>query len=236
LVHALGAPITLASGATVTVADPASAANRQLIVTSDITFAGTTGNWAGEFDLGVNDLDLPAGSLADVTNQIKQGLTTGSSTGLISSVALADTTHFATLGVISNTAGNGNALYGSTTALGEFDGISPGVNAVLVKYTFLGDANLDGTVNAADFALINAGFTGHLTGWYNGDFNYDGTVDGSDYTLIDDAFNNQGGAPNSTAEIATPTTQLAASAAVPEPAMVGLLACAAGVLRRRRSA
>jgi hypothetical protein len=62
---------------------------------------------------------------------------------------------------------------------------------VLVKYTDYGDANLDGTVNVADYTRLDAGFIsgGKLTGWFNGDFNYDGVVDGSDYTLMDNAFN-----------------------------------------------
>jgi hypothetical protein len=62
---------------------------------------------------------------------------------------------------------------------------------VLVKYTYYGDANLDGQVDGSDYTKIDNGFNNHLTGWINGDFNYDGAVDGSDYTLIDNAFNTQ---------------------------------------------
>ncbi len=39
----------------------------------------------------------------------------------------------------------------STLGLTSFDGVTLGGNAVLVKYTLLGDANLDGTVNFNDF-------------------------------------------------------------------------------------
>ena len=62
-------------------------------------------------------------------------------------------------------------------------------NDVLVKYTYYGDADLNGSVNGADYAQIDHGFGAHLTGWSNGDFNYDGVVDGSDYSLIDNTFN-----------------------------------------------
>ena len=63
---------------------------------------------------------------------------------------------------------------------------------ILVKYTYYGDANLDGKVDASDYSRIDNGYLNHLTGWSNGDFNYDGVINGSDYTLIDNAFNMQG--------------------------------------------
>ena len=55
-----------------------------------------------------------------------------------------------------------------------------------MKYTYFGDANLDGVVNASDYTLIDNGFNSQtsgplLTGWFNGDFNYDGVVNGDDY-------------------------------------------------------
>jgi hypothetical protein len=63
---------------------------------------------------------------------------------------------------------------------------------VLIRYTFYGDANLDGHVDGSDYSRIDNGYLTHASGWFNGDFNYDGTINGSDYTLIDNAFNTQG--------------------------------------------
>ncbi len=218
LVHALGSAISVAAGGVVTVAIPTIAADRQLLLAPDISFAGGTGSWTGELNLGTNDLDLSNASLATITNQIKEGLTGSAEQGITSSAVASDTTYLTTLGVIVNHNNAGQILYGSSTTLGHFDGSNPGVDDVLVKYTYVGDANLDGTVNSADYALINNGFTSHLTGWYNGDFNYDGVVDGSDYTLLDNSYNSQ--------EIANPlalsTEQIAAGeialvTAVPEP-------------------
>ena len=89
-------------------------------------------------------------------------------------------------------------MYGAGTTLGLFDGsATPAPSDILVKYTYFGDANLDGHVDGSDYTLIDNGYntrtTGApLTGWFNGDFNYDGRVDGSDYTLIDNAFNCKG--------------------------------------------
>jgi hypothetical protein len=64
--------------------------------------------------------------------------------------------------------------------------------AVLVKYTYYGDANFDGAVNVDDYVRIDTGFNTHRTGWSNGDFNHSGSVNFDDYVLIDTAFNTQG--------------------------------------------
>ena len=79
---------------------------------------------------------------------------------------------------------------------GTFDGQPSNVGDVLVKYTFFGDADLSGVVDASDYSLIDNGLNSQgsaspLTGWFNGDFNGDGVINGDDYTLIDNAFNSQ---------------------------------------------
>jgi hypothetical protein len=54
-----------------------------------------------------------------------------------------------------------------------------------VKYTYVGDATLDGKINIDDYTRIDSGIPTNLTGWWNGDFNYDGKINIDDYTLID---------------------------------------------------
>ncbi len=49
---------------------------------------------------------------------------------------------------------------------------------VLVKYTYYGDATLDGKVDGTDYGRIDSGLLTGATGWSNGDFNYDVTIDG----------------------------------------------------------
>ncbi|MCY2952158.1 MAG: lamin tail domain-containing protein [Planctomycetota bacterium] len=66
-------------------------------------------------------------------------------------------------------------------------------NSVHVKYTWNGDANLDGLVNADDYFLIDSAFISQAKGFYNGDFNYDDIINADDYFLIDSAFISQTG-------------------------------------------
>jgi hypothetical protein len=86
---------------------------------------------------------------------------------------------------------------------------------VLVMYTWLGDTNLDGVVNAADLSNISASGTT----WQTGDFNYDGKVNADDFSLYQLGDARQSGT----------------LAAVPEP-MAFLLALPALLALRRRGA
>jgi hypothetical protein len=95
-----------------------------------------------------------------------------------------------TLGIMPNNGGSGMTAIKPT-----FDSITVTYADILVKYTYVGDANLDGHVDGSDYSLIDNGYNNHLTGWYNGDFNYDGVVDGADYTLIDNQYNTDPNAP-----------------------------------------
>ncbi len=81
-------------------------------------------------------------------------------------------------------------LTDGNTAL--FDGQTVDATAVLIKFTYAGDANLDGVVNGDDYFQIDSAFPQVLTGWSNGDFNYDGVINGDDYFLIDSTFPAQG--------------------------------------------
>src|SRR6202012_6035956 len=117
---------------------------------------------------------------------------------------------------------------GVASGLTSFDGIGIAATDVVVKYTYYGDADLNGAVDGSDYHQIDLGFGGHLTGWSNGDFNYDGVVNGTDYALIDNTFNQLKANPSfaqplaleasASSLIATP-----AASAVPEPTTLGLL-------------
>jgi len=108
-------------------------------------------------------------------------------------------------------------------------------DSVVVKFTYAGDADLDGNIDLDDYAVIDwyaqFGVTGAATtGWMTGDFDLNGVIDLNDYGLIDWAALFQGGDLGSASGMS--------SMAVPEPATMGLMALglAAMALRRRRAA
>lgn len=105
----------------------------------------------------------------------------------------------------------------SVLGLSSFRGQNVSGDDVLISYTWYGDANLDGKVDAADLALFAA--NGSAATWSTGDFNYDGVVNADDYALYALGYAAQtGNFPIS----------------VPEPAIMGSVAVLF-TLRRRRN-
>jgi autotransporter-associated beta strand protein len=108
----------------------------------------------------------------------------------------------------------------------------------IAMYTYAGDMNFDGLVDAADYGVIDnwVQFPGS-DGYANGDLNYDGVIDAADYGIIDNTIQLQG-APfpgwDSPGSIAS--ASLSGVTAVPEPASLSVLGLAAASLldRRRR--
>jgi hypothetical protein len=210
--------------------------NRTVLVTNALSVAGSAGAWTGTVDIGGNDAIVHTGVVADLTSQARSGfLTNASTTGIWTGP-----------GVVTSMGAPANDSRGITavgikqfTAAGMFDGQAVASGDVVLKETFFGDADMNGTVNPADYSLIDNGYAMHLTGWTNGDFNYDGTTNAADYSLIDQSYVFQKAAGGPTAPLAA---SLAATAdgggsSVPEPASAGLLAVAAGglLMRRRRA-
>jgi autotransporter-associated beta strand protein len=115
-------------------------------------------------------------------------------------------------GIISSTAA---ATSNHSTALGYTDSGSQ----ILIMYTWIGDTNLDGVVNAADLANMAPVGTTNAT-WSMGDFNYDGVVNQDDYSLFA-----LGAAESNSQNIST---------TLPEPTAVAMLGAAGlGMLSRR---
>ena len=144
-------------------------------------------------DLNDNDLILDYSGVspfATIRNLISAARAGGSWTGngLTSSAARNSVAHNTTLGLLEAT--EFQSIYGATAA---FDGEALDTTALLIKYTYYGDADFNGKVNFDDYVRTDNGFNNRRTGWANGDFDGSGTANFDDYVLIDLAFNTQGG-------------------------------------------
>jgi hypothetical protein len=110
--------------------------------------------------------------------------------------------------------------YGEAATLGlsSFDGLTLGGNAVLVKYTLTGDANLDGSVNLADFNTVITNLNASDAIWTSGCFDYSENVSLNDYNDVLENFNlslsdvlpgGAGGSPSLTTSVPKTTTKTA---------------------------
>jgi hypothetical protein len=152
-------------------------------------------------DLGDRDLILRSSVatkdalLASINNYIHSGRNRGAWNGLgiVSSAAAANAARNTGLAAILNDNGSGVPL------LGTFNGQSVDANAILIKYTYDGDSDLDGDVDADDYARIDAGSAqknspGFVASYRTGDLDYSNSVNSDDFFLIDRAFSTQGSA------------------------------------------
>ena len=124
------------------------------------------------------------------------------------------------------------------------DGVVAGLSTgqIEVKYTLLGDANLDSLVSGDDFTILASNLGRSVSRWDQGDFLYTGLVGGDDFTAL---VGNLGKSADG-ADVVLPASDRAAiyafaaanglMADVPEPgSMMSLVAGAAMLARRRRA-
>ncbi|HEY7091525.1 MAG TPA: PEP-CTERM sorting domain-containing protein, partial [Tepidisphaeraceae bacterium] len=205
-----GGPVKIAAGGT-----PNSPSG-----TSVVTSLNVVGS--GQLDLTNNSMIIdytgPVGTqVSDIRGHLRAGR-------LISSSGTATTR----LGY------GDNAVLGKTT----FAGQSVDTSSILIKYTYAGDADLDGDADGVDIGTWATNFTGELGGtgsevWTQGDWDYDGDVDGVDAGLWAQAFTGElGGGGLGSLVVNDPNIAPGAAAilrgmgitVVPEPATLGLLA------------
>ncbi len=154
------------------------------------------------------------------TGLLKSGHTPAgnwSGSGLVTSMTAATTSTARTLAIAT----------ASQTGISTFGGVSVSGNDALVMYTFSGDANLSGSVDADDYFRIDSNYgktSNTIKSFFNGDFNYDGLINGDDYALIDAGFSAQ----------LSPAAPLGVSP-VPEPTgVLSVLGVLLAVRRQRR--
>lgn len=217
--------LSLAGGAHVDLA----AGGSKVIVTASLSVEEAGGLPTSRLDLADNDMiidytDPAASPLQNVKRWIASAcdgrLWDGN--GITSTAAMPNSLTCA-LGY----ADNGSLFTRFTT----FDGEPVDSTTVLVKYTYIGDVNLDGKVDDNDVTILALRYDHGATSthlWQNGDiYGYDGKIDDNDVTLL--VLNYRKG-------IGSPLGET--SAAVPEPATLALLALGLGAIvgRRRRQA
>ncbi len=203
------------------------------------------------FDAGTLDIQTPVGGtidlttralivnydttspLAQVTDWIRQGFNLAGGgnwdgPGITSADAAAQPDDLTAVGVLPNT---DEKVGGKTT----FEGEPVDATSILAAYTWWGDANLDGRIDANDYDVIDKNYLftpdPDNMGWWTGDFNLDGVIDANDYDKIDRAFLFQTG-PLGGGDDGGPATP------TPEPATLILVVAGAMGLwssRRRRA-
>ena len=192
-----------------------------LSVLGVLAVAGTTNAWTGKLDLNNNDLIVRSttGDTTTIANQIKQGFNGGdwAGTGGITTSSAA-TSHNSGIAILTG------AQYAASTGNILFDGQAFSTTDILLRYTTLGDANADGSVDLSDLSTVLNHFGQTTPNWTDGNFDYAATIDLTD---LSDVLNNFG------ATLPNPSG-VGGVQATPEPTSLALLTLSAATLLTRR--
>ncbi len=140
-------------------------------------------NANGRLDLNDNDLIVNSGNFAALQSLVLSGYSATADAGK--------------RGIVSTSAQN----TGGTTILALFNNSLVGMaqwpansgntipaGAIVGKYTYLGDTNMDGMVTAQDYTAVDSNLGQAVpagAAWFYGDTNFDGAVTREDYTAVD---------------------------------------------------
>jgi hypothetical protein len=231
----LGAPAAAES----VLADPipaAPAAGNKVVVTQALGFSAS-----GRFDIQDNAVIVdyaPAGAspLGLVSIAVNSGFNASgikwTGNGLISSTAALNSVSYG----VGYAEASSVLTYNAITNLGTFFGQTIDKSAVLARFTVLGDATLDGTVDFSDLVKLAQSYNTSGTTWGGGDFTYDGTTDFNDLVKLAQNYNTalpSEAIPGAPADFGADLAR--AFASVPEPSTLALAAVAAcGAATRRR--
>lgn len=221
------ASLTVGSGAVATVSTSGGAN----VVRANALSVSSAG---GKLDLADNKMIITgddAGSFSEgaytgISGLVQSGRNGGNwdGAGIVTSELAAQLANQLTTIAVASNADLGKATFG---------GLPASSDDVLVMYTFTGDADLSGRIDADDYFQIDSNFGPMVAaGFHAGDFDYDGHVTADDYFLIDSAYEAQ----NSGFDLHS--VSFGGVSIVPEPVSVAIIVVAAvgsvGGMRRRR--
>ncbi|HEX8522952.1 MAG TPA: hypothetical protein VF669_11890, partial [Tepidisphaeraceae bacterium] len=158
------------------------AGNNKTLYTDTLSLTST----AARLDLNDNDLVVNGGTFATLQALVFAGYRTkldpiGAATGIVSTTG--QTTRSNPILALFDNA----LLHASKWPFGSDNTVAP--TAILGKYTYLGDADLNGMVTPDDYGAIDAnlGATNLQPGnaWLMGDFDYNRMITPDDYIAID---------------------------------------------------
>jgi fibronectin-binding autotransporter adhesin len=202
--------------------------------TAKVTLKGTANSAAGTSVITPAQLNIATGGKLDLTNNTLVLDYTGPVGTLV-----GDTRTNLQSGRLTTSAASPTGArlgYGDTAVLGAgtYGGVAVDNSAVVVKFTYGGDSNLDGQVDVTDLGALATAWQTSAP-WTGGDFNYDGFVDVSDLGILATNWQLGVGSPlgPGSLEVAMASVGLG-NVSVPEPTSMALMGlCLAGVLGRR---
>ncbi|HYO09492.1 MAG TPA: SdrD B-like domain-containing protein, partial [Tepidisphaeraceae bacterium] len=185
---ALGATQHLASlaidGATVTL----TADGSRLMNTGALAVTGS-----GTLDLQDNDLVVRDGGAVSVAGSTYNGVAGLIAAGRVLGSQTSSLAPAARAALAAATASEVLAIAPGDTATWQGETVSG--SAVLIKHTYVGDADLNGKITGDDYFAVDSHVASlNPWGWWRGDFDHNARIDGDDYFLIDSNIARQGAA------------------------------------------
>jgi hypothetical protein len=172
----------------------------RMLVTNSLSIAS-----GGALDLADNDLVVVNGAFSTIQNLVFTGYRSGvdsTATGIVSTTAQVDNGNEILIVFDNALAGISDWPQGS--------GDTVAANAIIGKYTYLGDFNIDGQVTPQDYTSIDSNLgTNNIplgVAWFYGDGNFDGNITAQDYTTIDSALGLGVGQPLTVQAVPEPLT------------------------------
>jgi subtilase family serine protease len=163
----------------------------QQLVSLSVAAGASASLDAGNLVLYTQSLSLPAGASLDLTD----GTLIDNSAVSYQSTLVSDlTTGYAGGNWNGGGLDSSSAASQASRAVGYAQASDLGVStfggnvvlptATIVKFTWYGDVNLDGTINASDSSEMSAQQAAGKTTWSAGNFNYDSTITADDWMLF----------------------------------------------------